>query len=164
MRYAIGKVSGVFMEHDVAVKFFGIRGKAVKEVRGTIEECYARELLCLQRLQGTPGFPSIISHKDDDLILEMEDCGECLFNTWHEYDLTLYLDQANRICDALEKANIQYFFAGLNKKQPIKIIGIESVDLMMIHKSLYPKEESSYKLDDICEKYIGSKKIEYEGN
>lgn len=51
-----------------------------------------------------------------------------------------------------------------NKKQPIKIIGIESVDLMMIHKSLYPKEESSYKLDDICEKYIGSKKIEYEGN
>lgn len=115
MRYAIGKVSGVFMDHDVAVKFFGIRGKAVKEVRGTIEECYARELLCLQRLQGTPGFPSIISHKDDDLILEMEDCGECLFNTWHEYDLTLYLDQANRICDALEKANIQYFFAGLNK-------------------------------------------------
>ena len=123
MRYAIGKVSGVFMDRDVAVKFFGIRGKKVKEVRGTIQECYARELLCLQRLQGTPGFPSIISHRDNDLILEMEDCGESLFNTWHEYDLTLYLDQANRICDALEKANIQYFFAGLNKaKQNFKRI------------------------------------------
>ena len=115
MRYAIGKVSGVFMQHDTAVKFFGIRGKRVKEVRGNIEQCYGRELTCLQRLQGTPGFPSIISHRDDDLILEMEYCGESLFNTWHEYDLTKYLDQANGICDALERADIQYFFAGLNK-------------------------------------------------
>jgi len=116
MRYAIGKVSGVFVDHDVAVKFFGIRNKRIKEVRGTIQECYARELECLQRLQGMPGFPSIIAHRDNELIIEMENCGESLFNTWHEYNLMLYLDQANRICDALEKANIQYFFAGLNKK------------------------------------------------
>jgi len=33
--------------------------------------------------------------------------------------LMLYLDQVKRICDALEKANIQYFFAGLNKA-PLK--------------------------------------------
>ena len=30
MRYAIGKVSGVFVDHDVAVKFFGIRNKKIK--------------------------------------------------------------------------------------------------------------------------------------
>ena len=85
MRYAIGKVSGVFIDNDVAVKFFGIRNKSVKEVRGTIQECYARELLCLQRLQGMPGFPSIIAHRDDELILEMEDCGESLFNPAKKY-------------------------------------------------------------------------------
>jgi len=125
MKYAIGKVSGVFIESDRAVKFFGIRNKAVKPVRGTIQECYAREIECLKRLQGDPGFPTIIAHRDQELVLEMENCGESLFSTWHEYNLMLYLDQANRICDALEKANVQYFYAGLNKaiKGPLMASG-----------------------------------------
>ena len=51
--------------------------------------------------------------RDKEMIVEMENCGESLF-TWHEHNLMLYLDQAT-LCDALEKANVQYFFAGLNK-------------------------------------------------
>ena len=53
-------------------------------------------------------------------------------HTWHEHNLMLYLDQANPICDALEKANVQYFFAGLNKgpsKSPSHIIPCSDVAL-----------------------------------
>lgn len=115
MKFAIGKVSGVFITSDKAVKFFGLRKKNVKPTRGTIRECYEREVECLRRLQGIPGFPILHATRDKEMIVEMENCGESLFSTWHEHNLMLYLDQANRICDALEKANIQYFFAGLNK-------------------------------------------------
>tara|TARA_B100001057_G_scaffold289576_1_gene289629 strand:+ start:10 stop:1245 length:1236 start_codon:yes stop_codon:yes gene_type:complete len=119
MRYAIGKVSGVFIGPEKAIKFFGLRKKAVKPTRGTLRECYEREVECLRRLQGLPGFPILHAARDKEMIVEMENCGEHLFSTWHEHNLILYLDQANRICDGLEKANIQYFFAGLNK-EPLK--------------------------------------------
>ena len=113
MRYAIGKVSGVFIGAEKAIKFFGLRKKGVKPTRGTLRECYEREVECLRRLQGHPGFPILHAARDKEMIVEMENCGEHLFSTWHEHNLMLYLDQANRICDGLEKANIQYFFAGL---------------------------------------------------
>ena len=119
MKFAIGKVSGVFITSDKAVKFFGLRKKGVKPTRGTLRECYEREVECLRRLQGNPGFPILHAARNKEMIVEMEFCGESLFHTWHEHNLMLYLDQANRMCDALEKANIQYFFAGLNK-DPLK--------------------------------------------
>lgn len=122
MKFAIGKVSGVFITSDRAVKFFGLRNKSIKPTRGTLQECFEREVECLRRLQGNPGFPILHNVREKEMIVEMEYCGESLFSTWHENNLMLYLDQANRICDALEKANIQYFFAGLNKgpfKPPI---------------------------------------------
>ena len=51
-----------------------------------------------------------------------------------------------------------------NPKNPIQIYGIESLDFMEIHKSIIQKEEESYKLDFIGEKYCDLGKVEYEGN
>jgi len=51
-----------------------------------------------------------------------------------------------------------------NPQNPIQIYGVESIDFMRIHKSVYVKEETSYKLDYIGEKYCGLKKIGYDGN
>ena len=51
-----------------------------------------------------------------------------------------------------------------DKFNPIRIFGIESLDLMRIHKNIFTKVEKNYKLDYISEKYVGENKIEYEGN
>ena len=114
MRYAIGKVSGVFIEQDVVTKIFGIRGKGLKPVRGTIQDCYARENECLIRLKNKIGFPQVIKKYDDIKAIRLENVGESLLHTWHEYDLTQFINQAHKICDRLEEANIQYFHARLN--------------------------------------------------
>ena len=114
MKYAIGKVSGVFIGQDTVTKIFGIRKKSLKPTRGTLRDCYERELECLQRLQGKPGFPIIVKTVDEILAIEMENCGDTLLETWHEYDLTKFISQAHAICDELEKSKIQYFTAMLN--------------------------------------------------
>lgn len=114
MKYAIGKVSGVFIGQDSVTKIFGIRKKSLKPSRGTLRDCYERELECLQRLQGKPGFPILIKTVDEILAIEMENCGDTLLECWHEHDLTKFIPQAHAICDELERANIQYFTAMLN--------------------------------------------------
>ena len=118
MKYAIGKVSGVFIEDNIATKCFGIRGKLAridkKAKRGSFKDCYDRELECLKRLQGHQGFPDLNNYIDDQLIIEMENCGDILSRVWDQHDLSEYLDQAHSICDVLEQTNIRYFYATLN--------------------------------------------------
>jgi DNA polymerase elongation subunit (family B) len=46
----------------------------------------------------------------------------------------------------------------------VEIIGVESLDYMRLHKKFSFRDEPSYKLDVIGEKYTGLNKIEYEGN
>ena len=46
----------------------------------------------------------------------------------------------------------------------VDIKGIESLDYMRLHKKYGWQDEPSWKLDAIGEKYVGIKKIEYEGN
>ena len=46
----------------------------------------------------------------------------------------------------------------------VDIVGVESLDYMRIHKKFSFRDEPSYKLDVIGEKYTGLNKIEYEGN
>ena len=46
----------------------------------------------------------------------------------------------------------------------VDIIGVESLDYMRVHKKFSFRDEPSYKLDVIGEKYTGLNKIEYEGN
>jgi DNA polymerase elongation subunit (family B) len=52
-------------------------------------------------------------------------------------------------------------FAG---EHQINIGGVNHLDYMLLHKKYIMKEEPSYKLGDIGEKYVKLGKIEYEGN
>ena len=50
------------------------------------------------------------------------------------------------------------------KDQYVQIAGVESLDYMRLHKKFSWRDEPSWKLDAIGEKYAGINKIEYEGN
>jgi DNA polymerase elongation subunit (family B) len=52
----------------------------------------------------------------------------------------------------------------VKKDQYVDLVGIEQLDYIRLHKKYSWKDEPSYKLDAIGEKYAGVKKIEYEGN
>lgn len=51
-----------------------------------------------------------------------------------------------------------------NEDVPIKIAGVSSLDYMRLHKKYSFKDEPSFKLDALGEKYVDQKKIEYEGS
>jgi 2-polyprenyl-3-methyl-5-hydroxy-6-metoxy-1,4-benzoquinol methylase len=119
MKYSIGKTSGVFIGDESVVKIFNIRNKALKPSRGTYQDCWDRETTCLTRLKGELHFPQLIETYSDILGIKMTTAGESLFYTWQEHDLMLYLDQANRIADTLEKHNIKYFHVGMDGKAKV---------------------------------------------
>jgi DNA polymerase elongation subunit (family B) len=48
--------------------------------------------------------------------------------------------------------------------QPIKIVGVTSLDYMRLHKKYSFQQEPSMKLDFLGEKYVNQKKIEYNGS
>ena len=139
-QYNIGKSSGVFIHEDTVTKLFNIRGKTIKAVRGSYELCWLREQTCLQRVKGKLHFPQILEQRPEELAIKMTNTGESLFNTWQEHNLLLYLDQAHKIADALEAANIQYFYPGMdtasNKKKvakfPLSNFTIQDSELSLI--------------------------------
>ena len=47
---------------------------------------------------------------------------------------------------------------------PVELAGLNHLDYMLLFKKYNPKNEPSYKLGDIGEKYVSLGKIEYEGN
>ena len=53
--------------------------------------------------------------------------------------------------------------SGFNFDSPYQIFGVESIDFLRVHKSLFQKEEDSYKLDYIGEKYCDINKLTYRG-
>lgn len=55
-------------------------------------------------------------------------------------------------------------FTEWDVSQPIEIGGINHLDYMLLFKKYIVKQEPSYKLGDIGEKYVKLGKIEYEGN
>ena len=55
----------------------------------------------------------------------------------------------------------KYFF---KQNQYVDIVGVESLDYIRLHKKYSWKDEPSWKLDAIGEKYVGMNKVEYEGN
>lgn len=114
MQYNIGKSSGVFINDDVVTKIFNIRGKSIKAARGSYEQCWLRETECLERLRGRRHFPQLLEKHPDHLGLRMTYTGDSLYNTWHEHNLKLYIEQAHAIADALQEANIQYFYPGMD--------------------------------------------------
>jgi len=62
----------------------------------------------------------------------------------------------------VESKKFSKFFYKQN--QYVDIVGVESLDYIRLHKKYSWKDEPSWKLDAIGEKYVGMKKIEYEGN
>ena len=115
MKYAMGKASWCFISDQYVVKSYGARNKkSVKPARGSIYDCWLRETTCLERLKGKVHFPQLLGSNQEDHSIAMDTVGDSLFNTWHEHNLMLYLDQANKIADTLEKAEILYFYPGMD--------------------------------------------------
>jgi|TARA_R110000796_G_scaffold70730_1_gene160591 DNA polymerase elongation subunit (family B) len=72
-----------------------------------------------------------------------------------------WADHLSPIGKVTSKKNNKYFF---KQNQYVDIVGIESLDYIRLHKKYSWKDEPSWKLDAIGEKYVGMNKIEYEGN
>ena len=68
-------------------------------------------------------------------------------------------EQAIRL-SPLRKIN----FTEWNTAQPIELGGINHLDYILLFKKFIVKQEPSYKLNDIGEKYVKMGKIEYEGS
>ena len=51
-----------------------------------------------------------------------------------------------------------------DEDMPVRIAGVASLDYMRLHKKYSFKDEPSFKLDALGEKYVDQKKIEYEGS
>ena len=51
-----------------------------------------------------------------------------------------------------------------DEDMPIRIAGVASLDYMRLHKKYSFKDEPSFKLDALGEKYVDQKKIEYNGS
>ena len=72
-----------------------------------------------------------------------------------------WADHLSPINKVNAKKNNEYFF---KRNQFVDIIGVESLDYIRLHKKYSWKDEPSWKLDAIGEKYAGVNKVEYEGN
>jgi len=72
-----------------------------------------------------------------------------------------WADQLSVLGKVSSKKYDKYFFL---QNQFVDIVGVESLDYMRLHKKYSWKDEPSWKLDSIGEKYAGVNKIEYEGN
>ena len=72
-----------------------------------------------------------------------------------------WADQLSPIGKVNAKKNNQYFF---KRNQFVDIMGVESLDYMRLHKKYSWKDEPSWKLDAIGEKYTGIGKVDYDGN
>jgi len=73
-------------------------------------------------------------------------------------EVASYLSPINQI---ICKKDNEYWY---NDDQYVQIIGVESLDYMRLHKKYSWKDEPSWKLDAVGEKYTGLKKIEFNGN
>tara|TARA_B110000967_G_scaffold69554_1_gene72019 strand:+ start:59 stop:1825 length:1767 start_codon:yes stop_codon:yes gene_type:complete len=78
-------------------------------------------------------------------------------------DTADYLSPLNGMVDeSIKSKRYSKYFYG--KDQSVKIAGVESLDYMRLHRKYSWKDEPSWKLDAIGEKYAGMNKIEYDGN
>jgi DNA polymerase elongation subunit (family B) len=76
-----------------------------------------------------------------------------------------------RLCNVLGKDEAarlsplrKFKFTEWDQSQPIEIAGINHLDYLLLYKKYNPKNEPSYKLNDIGTKYVNLGKVEYEGN
>jgi DNA polymerase elongation subunit (family B) len=76
-----------------------------------------------------------------------------------------------RLCNVLGKDEAarlsplrKFKFTEWDQSQPIEIAGINHLDYLLLYKKYNPKNEPSYKLNDIGTKYVNLGKVDYEGN
>jgi DNA polymerase elongation subunit (family B) len=72
-----------------------------------------------------------------------------------------WADQLSPLGTVNSKKYSKYFY---KQSQFVDIIGVESLDYMLLHKKYSWKDEPSWKLDAIGQKYAGVNKVEFEGN
>ena len=72
-----------------------------------------------------------------------------------------WADHLSPIGEVKTKKYDKFFF---KQNQFVDIVGVESLDYIRLHKKYSWKDEPSWKLDAIGEKYVGMGKVEYEGN
>ena len=65
---------------------------------------------------------------------------------------------------AMSPINIARDISQWSRERTIEFAGLETLDYLRLHKQFSMREEPSYKLDAIGEKYAGLGKIEYEGS
>jgi DNA polymerase elongation subunit (family B) len=102
-------------------------------------------------------------------------------NLWEELDPTIisgwnsgFFDVPYtyyRLCNVLGRTQAErlsplrkFAFTERDQSQPIEIAGINHLDYMLLFKKYVMKQEPSYRLNDIGEKYVKLGKIEYEGS
>jgi DNA polymerase elongation subunit (family B) len=105
-----------------------------------------------------------------------EECDPTIISGWNSefFDMPyLYHRMCNVVGDQhakrlspLKRVQVKSF---VNKKtgsdeSSVKIEGVNHLDYMLLHKKFIMKQEPSYKLDAIGEKYAKINKIEYEGS
>jgi DNA polymerase elongation subunit (family B) len=78
---------------------------------------------------------------------------------YYRIENQLGADQASRL-SPLRKVK----FGQYAHDAPVELAGLNHLDYMLLFKKYNPKQEPSYKLGDIGEKYAKLSKIEYEGN
>ena len=76
-----------------------------------------------------------------------------------------------RICNVLGKDEAARLspirkvkFTEWDTAQPLELGGINHLDYLLLYKKYNPKNEPSYKLNDIGTKYVNLGKVDYEGN
>jgi DNA polymerase elongation subunit (family B) len=72
-----------------------------------------------------------------------------------------WADQLSPLGTVNSKKYSKYFY---KQSQFVDIVGVESLDYMLLHKKYSWKDEPSWKLDAIGQKYAGVNKVEFEGN
>jgi hypothetical protein len=121
MKYAMGKASWCFISNNDVVKCYSARNKkTVKPARGSLYDCWLREIQCLERFKDKPNFPQLLGKDEKDLSIYINYVGESLFHTWHEHNLEKYIPQVHTIADALEEQKIMYFYPGMDPKSGVK--------------------------------------------
>jgi DNA polymerase elongation subunit (family B) len=73
----------------------------------------------------------------------------------------VFNEEIARSLSPIEQVNVQTWNPNVNN---VRIAGINHLDYYLLHKKYITKEEPSYKLGAIGEKYVSMGKIEYEGN
>jgi DNA polymerase elongation subunit (family B) len=128
-----------------------------------------------QQLIFTPGEREVRPYKTEAEMLK------AFLDLWEQIDPTIITGWNSgffdvpylyyRLCNILGREEAsrlspirKFNFTDWNTSQPIEIGGINHLDYMLLFKKFIVKQEPSYKLNDIGEKYVKLGKVEYEGS